>query len=161
MDEILDYLSVNVEMGIIVWIVKPCDTIKIGVKAGSLNTRYVEVRFKGKRFYAHNIVWRIAYGYWPKMLDHKNRNKRDNRLVNLREATKSQNQYNRTIGKNNQSGYIGVSWKTSVGKWRASITVGYEYIELGYFDEIKDAVECRRQAAIHYHGKFSSEYQTL
>ena len=49
---------------------------------------------KGGKWTLHHYVWFLAYGYKPKMLDHINRDKTDNRLENLRLATRSLNTRN-------------------------------------------------------------------
>lgn len=70
--------------------------------------RYICV---GNRQYsAHRLVWLYAYGQWPsRLIDHKNGDKSDNRIANLREATVSQNLSNGKIRSNNTSGYKGVT----------------------------------------------------
>ena len=78
--------------------------------------------------------------------DHINRNKLDNRKKNLRTVTTQQNQRNTNLSKNNTSGYIGVYLNKRVNKWMAYIWVNYKQIHLGYFKDIEDAIEVRKQA---------------
>ena len=45
---------------------------------------------------AHRAAWAILYGEWPDHIDHINRNRSDNRIVNLRSVTKAQNAQNQS-----------------------------------------------------------------
>lgn len=49
-----------------------------------------------------------------------------------------------------KSGYKGVSWHKRKNKWRVVICVNYKNIWIGCYDELKDAVEARKQAEIKY-----------
>ena len=73
------------------------------------------------------------------VIDHINRNKADCRRKNLRLVTHQQNSMNRSIGRNNKTGYVGVFFDTSMGRYRAKIGLNNRNINLGYSD---DPVEC-------------------
>lgn len=96
-----------------------------------------------------------------RVVDHINHNKLDNRKSNLRICTQSENAKNRTINKNNKSGYTGVSFCKRYGKWMARIKVNYKSITLGYYENINDAIEARKKAEIEYFGEFSNSYRNV
>lgn len=59
----------------------------------------VLIGFNGKTNYASRIIWEMTNGPIPEgmEIDHINRDKSDDRIENLRLATKTQNQHNRSI----------------------------------------------------------------
>jgi hypothetical protein len=71
--------------------------------------------------------------------DHINHNTLDNREENLRICTNQQNCRNRGKQSNNTSGYKGVYYYKSSGKWRAQITINGKRTGIGYFNTAKDA----------------------
>ena len=89
------------------------------------------------------------------VVDHINHNRADNRKVNLRKATQSQNMRNVRVKSNNTSGFVGVCWNKNKRKWFARITVDKCEKCLGYFDNIKDAVIARKIAEEKYFKDFS------
>ncbi len=99
---------------------------------------YTQIRFDGRGYYAHRIVWLHQHGELPpKLVDHRDGNKRNNRLSNLRVATVSENAQNRIVAKDNKSGYLGVS---SIGKrYVAQIQIAGKHYRLGAFDDPSDA----------------------
>lgn len=82
-------------------------------------------------------------------IDHKNRKTLDNRKVNLRMCTHSENMHNRPclLG--------GVGYRRDNGKWRARITVNNKIITLGQYATREEALEVRRTATIEYFGEFA------
>jgi hypothetical protein len=76
--------------------------------------------------------------------DHINRDKLDNRRVNLRTVNKSQNGLNVGVGSANTSGYKGVYWDKFNNKWRAEIKVLGKKKCLGRYADISGAWLARR-----------------
>jgi hypothetical protein len=98
----------------------------------------------------------LAYGEFPEMsIDHINGIKTDNRLQNLRLATKSQNALNSKRHKDNTSGYKGVSWNKRLAKWGARITINGKYKHIGLFKNVEDAASAYAAAAYMHHGEFA------
>ena len=108
-----------------------------------------------KRYKLHNIIYIYMTGKKPnKDIDHKNGNPSDNRWINLRLATDSQNQGNRKISKNNKSGYKGVFWVKDHKKWTARGCLNGKIYFLGYYDTPENAYKAYCKWAKKAFGKF-------
>jgi hypothetical protein len=107
---------------------------------------------------AHQIIWVFAHnGDWcwpPNEIDHRDGDYINNKIINLREASRSQNSMNQRK-RNNKSGVTGVRFKS--GKWYASITVNYKSIKLGYSSDFDEAVAMRKAAEQEYFGEYSRD----
>ncbi|MFA6972878.1 MAG: HNH endonuclease [Gallionella sp.] len=89
-------------------------------------------------------------------VDHKNMNKLDNRMDNLRECSMRENKGNIKPYKNNKSGHKGVCWSYSTRKWMAQIkNKNGKNILLGFFVDKLDASKAYNKAAIKYFGSFA------
>lgn len=88
-------------------------------------------------------------------IDHIDGNGLNNCRLNIRRCTKHQNNMNCRLPKNNKSGYKGVSWDSSRGKYKACICVNYKTKCLGRFDSIIKAADVYNNAAIKYFGEFA------
>lgn len=97
--------------------------------------------------YMHRVVNKTKAGF---VTDHINRNKLDNRKLNLRTLTRGKNQWNRGLPKNNTSGFLGVKWYRAQKLWEASIKVNYRPIWLGRFKKKSDAIKARKAAELKY-----------
>lgn len=89
------------------------------------------------------------------VVDHRNGDGLDNQRSNLRLATYAQNGFNRGPGKNNSSGVKGVSWHKRADKWTATINLNGKQLYLGLFDELEDAAQAYRCAAVELQGEFA------
>lgn len=89
----------------------------------------------------HRVVMDCPAGM---VVDHINGNPLDNRRSNLRVCTQSTNLHNSRLAKNNKSGYQGVFWDKSSGKWVATLTVRGRSYRLGRHATLELAVEARR-----------------
>lgn len=121
--------------------------------AGYTNTiGYTVVQINGRKLHAHRLAWLYMTGKWPNCeIDHINRNRSDNRFVNLRQATSTQNKHNTTHRINNTSGHRGVTWHKQRGKWQAQISVAGVHRYLGLFDTVDEAVQARKNAVALFH----------
>jgi len=148
--EILKY---DPETGAFVRLVKTSNCIKVGSVAGWPDKDgYLKINIDGHGYMAHRLAWLYVYGSWPSSnLDHINQVKDDNRLVNLREVTVSQNQQNTPIRTNNKSGFRGVSFAKEIGRWRAGIRLNGKGYHLGYFGSPEDASVAYQSAASKMH----------
>lgn len=107
---------------------------------GSVCRGYLLLCVDGKRFFAHRAAWAMHYGEWPKsILDHLNCDTSDNRIHNLRLATKTQNNQNRGKSKANTSGFKGVYWHKKAQKWYSTGVVDGKQKYLGLFERPEDA----------------------
>lgn len=106
----------------------------------------------------HRYIMQLAGFYIKnKQVDHINGNGLDNRLENLRIATKQQNNRNVSKRANNTTGYKGVVKDNRHNNiFYARITINNKSKHLGTFNNILDAAKCYNQAAIKYHGEFAS-----
>ena len=97
---------------------------KAGSVVGSLRKDgYIQVRIKNVAYLAHRLIWFIESGHWPiQEIDHINGVKDDNRIANLREASRSLNCQNvKTARMDSQTGIKGV--RKNYNKWEAYIRV--------------------------------------
>lgn len=91
---------------------------------------YLAIQIGAKKYLAHRLAWLYVYGVFPaKEIDHINGVRTDNRMVNLREVTKSKNQQNRAL----RNGRLGVDFHKAANRWRARITVEGTCILIGHF----------------------------
>jgi hypothetical protein len=93
--------------------------------------------------------------------DHHNNDGLDNRRVNLRKATQSQNTANSRKHLDGITPFKGVSCHQNTRKWRAYIWDGTKQIHLGYFDKDTDAAHAYDEAAIHLHGEYAKTNKDL
>jgi len=130
---------------------------RVGRETGTVSTSdgYIRISVDNKRLKAHRLAWLHVHGEWPVEIDHINMVRADNRLCNLRNATRCENSYNRTVQKNNKSsGVKGVTWIAKRRKWLAQIGYSRKNKNLGYFDNLEDAARAYREASLTHHGEY-------
>jgi len=131
----------------------------VGTEAGYIRDckygKYRVVKIGKVAVYAHRLIWFYIFGEWPKgQIDHHNGNKLDNRVVNFRVSTQSQNKSNSKKPRSNTSGYKGVV-KCGL-RWKAQITHQQKVIYLGLYDTREAAHEAYVAAANELQGRFAN-----
>ncbi len=136
-------LSYDAETGIFTWRGKPNGRVAHGAQAGTLLPNgYVRVKLHRKLYLAHRLAWFYVHGVWPENeIDHINRTRSDNRIANLREATKSENLQNQISAQrhNTTSKLLGASWHEGRQKWQAQIYINGKAKYLGLFKTKEEA----------------------
>lgn len=118
---------------------------------------YRMVAIHGVRYRAHRVIWALHHGLDPGPLDidHINGDQQDNRICNLRIASRSQNNHNTGAPKNNKSGVKGVSWDSRLKRWFACISINNKTKYLGIFKSIDEAAEAYQAALVSQAGEFA------
>lgn len=160
---VLDY---NTETGIFTWKYRPSmEKIRAtrgwnkkysGKIAGNISRShgYREIVIDYNKYLAHRLAWFYFHGRWPvNEIDHKNLDRLNNSLNNLREATSGQNKAN-LIMSTNTSGYKGVSWSKRAKRWRASMSINNKSICIGHYDNKEDAYAAYCESVSKRYGNF-------
>lgn len=117
---------------------------------------YMKTRVNGKKYRNHRLIFLMHHGYLPDFVDHIDGNRSNNRIENLREATKNQNGYNRKLSIRNTSGVKGVTWYKQTKKWRVQIRIHGVKTSIGYFDDLELAGLVAEEARNKYHKEFAN-----
>lgn len=146
------------EDGKLLWENPTAKWMKKGTEAGFVTKygyRYAAV--DGKHVMVHRLIWLYHFGSLPEFLDHIDGDRLNNRIENLRPATRAQNNQNARLRKDNKTGQKGVRWREDQQKWHATIKADKKQYHLGYFKDFEDAKNAYLIAAQHLHGKFATK----
>jgi hypothetical protein len=154
---LLELLHFNPETGVFTWKITHRGRVKAGSIAGGPHSGgCLEIRIGGGRYRAHRLAWFYVHKRWPKReIDHIDLDPTNNVLNNLREATHQQNMCNVGLLSTNKTGFRGVSYCKSKGKFVAQIEVKGEHKFLGHWPIPEMAALAYAVAAHEYHGYFA------
>jgi len=113
---------------------------------------YARVYIGSYPYLAHKMAWFYMFDEWV-AVDHKNLQRADNKITNLRKATSSQNAMNRERPQGTSNPYRGVY--PSGSKFRAQIKVNQKIIYLGTFTTAEEAHDTYLKAAKEHFGEFA------
>lgn len=114
---------------------------------------YKSVKIGKKQFYEHRLIWMLFNSNLHGLdVDHINGNRSDNRIENLRLATRTENNRNLHSAKcNSKTGLLGACFHKKTGKFVAQIRSNGKYLHLGLFDTAQLAHETYMNAKTIYH----------
>jgi len=146
------------ETGNFTWLKPQRGAVTVGAIAGGVNQEgYVEIRVCGTRYKAHRLAWFYMTGKWPRVIDHRNRIRSDNRFCNLRECSVQENSCNKERSERNSSGFTGVSKHKQSGKWRVDVKCMGNKKFFGLYDDVELAALVAQAAREKYHGEFAAD----
>ena len=152
--KLVNYDEVSGEM---YWLNRPVEMFKTksahagwnkrlaGKKAVTIDGKgYLVISIFCKRYLVHRLIWLYVYGRFPKIIDHINGIRTDNRLVNLQEVTNQQNHMNQKRSSKNTSGATGVYLNKKRNLWCAQIKFNGSTYHIGSSKSFNDAVIMRK-----------------
>jgi len=136
-------------------LVKTSNRVKVGDRVGSPSGNgYLLGRIGGCVAGMHQWAWFYVHGFWPDHdIDHRDLDRKNNRIGNLRKATESQNSGNILSHKDSLSGIKGVHPKRD--KWCAQIMCQGQRMTLGVFSTKDEAASAYADAARKLFGEFA------
>ena len=151
--ELKELLKYDCETGDFTWKKRLGGRMRIGAVAGTQNGNgYTQIMINRQVYRAHRLAWLYMTGKWPENdIDHINHDRTDNRWVNLREVTRTENLKNSSLRKRNTSGVCGVHWYEGRDKWQSYIAASGKRVHLGYFTDKFEAI-CARKSADNRYG---------
>ena len=179
-DYLRQLLIYNENTGVLIWRPRSVEAFKDGGKtaqhscnawnskfankpAGCVGAGgYVFIRFDDVLYRAHRIAWKMVYGLdAPADIDHIDGDRTNNKLSNLRLATRTQNCGNRDLSVKNRSGFKGVSWYSKDKKWVAELTYEKKRVFRKYFNDPEEASKAYQEAAEKYYGEYAFTKRTV
>ena len=143
--EVFDY---NPLTGNLHWKVRASKNTKLGSVPGCTSNGYKIVRFDKQLYRQHRVIWAWVTGESdPPLLDHRDRDRSNNRFWNLRPASIAENNMNRAAA--------GVTCRSSDGRWIAQIGAGWKHFYLGTYGTEAEARAAYAGAAVVLHGEFA------
>ena len=139
LERLKELLHYDPETGVFTWIKASYrNERRIGTTAGCTDpVGYIRIGIDGVQYWAHRLAWFYVNGVYPEnVIDHRNRNKSDNRISNLRDVPHQMNMQNmkdrkgRTLPR-------GVVKRNS--KYAANISVNGKPVRIGTFETAEEA----------------------
>ena len=127
-------------------IVDDIDFLRFGLVNWGFDGRYAATKItvgrKPRKIYLHRIILNPPFSFET---DHINRDKLDNRRVNLRAVSRQENNINRKTPRNNKSGYKGVCWDSKKRKWLSFVKRNGCNIFFKRFSDKEEAYKARQE----------------
>lgn len=177
LDDVLALVRCDCASGIVYWREREVTNWRIkawnkrfaGTSAGQPNSKgrvQIPITIGGVKYFVlrHRLIWAAFENEWlptDVQLDHRDRQHQNDTISNLRPSTLENNAKNRSLGKNNTSGYKGVYWIKKTSRWLAAVCVDKKFVRLGYFVDVKDAARAYDAGAEKYHREYAATNSKL
>ena len=123
---------------------KPVGFISKGYKRVQITTKTFR-----KKFSLHRLIFLYHNGYLPKVIDHINGNKADNRIENLREITIADNTRNQSKNSNNMFKERNIC-KAGKSSYRIRFKFNGKSVHFGTFAKLEDAIARRNELFLEF-----------
>ena len=154
-------LNYNQKTGILSWKKAKSNRVKENNVVGSLSSNGgLVIGFNGKTYLVHRVIWLYVYGYMPKLIDHINGDRTDNRLCNLREADYAKNNQNAKLSKTNTTGVKNIHIDKRTGKWCVQVRAFGIKKHFGVFSDFFEACCCAFSTRNRLHKEFANHGNT-
>lgn len=131
------------------------ETANAGLRAGWIDESkkgYWFVKVAGKKRRLHRLIWLWHYGVMPENIDHKDRDKNNNRIENLRECDKSHHAHNKVYVDRFIEGRMRGTYKSG-NRFAAQICKDYKTYQLGSYSTEAEAHAAYCGAAVVLYGE--------
>ncbi len=171
MEDIIDKIKQKLEIidGVLYWKKDPNRTPQWNARyagkpilcVGSHGYICFNILIENKKHHmlAHRVIWAIHNNYFPKVIDHIDRNRTNNKIENLRECTQSQNNCNKKVTNRSslkEKGIVYLGEKLNGEKRYASyIGKDKKTYYLGTFKTVSEAKEAYAKKAIELFGEYA------
>jgi alpha-glucuronidase len=156
-DELKKMFNYNPETGDFVRKIQTSANARVGMVVGTVDGKgYLHVSIKRRFYRLHRLAFLYMTGVIPKCVDHKDRDRENNRWSNLRGTDHRGNAGNSGVHKHNTSGYRGVSRNSKSGKWHAQIKINGKQTYLGRFNTPEEAAKIYDQASREHFGEYAT-----
>ena len=148
-DDLREWLAYDLETGkFTVKKLRPSQNRnKIGDEVGVIVDGRFQIKTGGIKYSRSRLAWFFAYGAMPDgVIEHINGDLLDDRLCNLREASRNDVSRKIEINKRNSTGYPGVSFHKKSGKFSAQVRMNGNNYYLGLYDDPKEASVARQMS---------------
>ena len=145
-DDLCKVFEYNPDTGIIYWKRTSSKRSPARSVAGTKENKYIKIQYKGQSLKAHRLAWLLHTKKDPGLLSisHKNKNRMDNRIDNLRCLDTTELAYARSVRSDNNTGRRGIKRMTD-GRYKSMATMHGKSKYLGFFNTLEEAVEARSQ----------------
>lgn len=160
-ERLKELLSYDLESGEFRWRVERRGAAKGNIAGRLTASGYNHISIDSSSYYAHRLAWLYVHSVWPtRDIDHIDADKANNRLKNLREVTRTQNLFNTGLWSHNTSGYKGVHYRKSSGKYMAYAQLEGKTKHLGSYTTAELASEAYQAFAKEHIGEGINQVQT-
>lgn len=144
------------ETGVFSGIIDRGRRYKAGDRFGNIDKKgYLQVTIDGRCYHLHRLAWLYVYGRMPEnQIDHRNGITGDNRIENLRIATRSEQNYNQRR-KDGVTGWKNVFKVKATGNYKVVVRAGGIVRVNKTFNNIEDAILAAKKAREEHHGDFA------
>jgi hypothetical protein len=139
--ELHHHFDYDVDQGLLIWKKPTSQRVKVGEAFGAIGTTgYRRGRLNGTSHQHSHLVWIYHNGPFEQgfVIDHVDKNQGNDRISNLRPATRTQNTFNAGAHRDNKLGLKGV-YEHKPGVYRSSVMINGRVKRLGCFKSPMEA----------------------